>query len=177
MKKIVLFSFIILLSVLGKANSDTTSLRINSIKDDTLRAMAWYRAGFKYSYSDTTKAGKYSRECFNLSQKVKFTNGLIASYHLMGEIAEKSGNYDLAIDYYNKSLDICLSIKDKKSAAKRYNNLAGVYHSKGDYKTCTSYYMKCIKIFEEIGNKQGMAYAYIGLSNIFSEQGNEEKTL
>lgn len=177
MKKVVLFLCLILLSILGRANSDTTSLRINSIKDDTLRAMAWYRAGFKYAYSDTTKAGKYSRECFNLSQKVHFTNGLIASFHLMGEIAEKSGNYDLAIEYYNKSLDICLSIKDKKSAAKRYNNLAGVYHSKGDYKTCTSYYMKCIKIFEEIGNKQGMAYAYIGLSNIFSEQGNEEKAL
>ena len=83
MKKIFLFSFAIFLSILGKATNDTTSLRINSIKDDTLRAMAWYRAGFKYSYSDTTKAGKYSRECFSLSQKIKFTNGLIASYHLL----------------------------------------------------------------------------------------------
>ena len=90
MKKIVLFSFIMLISILGKANSqDTTSRRINSIKIDTLRAIAWYRAGFMFAYSDTALAGKYSRECFKLAKKVRFTNGLIAAYHLMGEIAEK----------------------------------------------------------------------------------------
>lgn len=177
MKKNILLILLICSYLIGRADSDTTATRISAIKDDTLQAMAWYRAGFKYVFSDTSKASKYAKKCLEVSQKSNFTNGMIAYYHLMGEFADKTGDYDLAIEYFNKSLDICLSIGDKKSAGKRYNNLAGEYESKGDFKKSADYYLKCIKIFESINEKQGMAYAYIGLSNIFSEQNNDDKAL
>jgi tetratricopeptide (TPR) repeat protein len=171
-------AFILLLTILhfrSIAVNDTTASRINSIKNDTLRAMEWYNAGIKYVYSDTINVRKYAIECLNLSEKLNYTNGLIAAYRLFGEFAEKSGNLDIAIEYYNKSLDICLKINDKKGCGKRYNSLAGIYETKGEYKISVEYYLKCIKLFEEADYKVGMAYAYIGLGNVFQLQNNDDR--
>ena len=55
----------------------------------------------------------------------------------MGKVHKLKGDYDKALEYYNKSLAIRLNALGEKhpDVADSYNNIGMVYHAKGDYDT------------------------------------------
>ncbi|ETO01128.1 hypothetical protein RFI_36312, partial [Reticulomyxa filosa] len=63
-------------------------------------------------------------------------------------VYESKGEYDKAIEYYEKSLKISLDKlgHDHPDVAASYNSLGSVYKSKGEYDKAIEYYVKSLKI-------------------------------
>jgi len=92
----------------------------------------------------------------------------------LGEIYQDQGNYDKALEYYNKSLQLR---SDPSSIAITYNNIATVYSAKGDNNKAVEYYKKAIEFAQKAGNYHGTAHdmlnlgdTYIDLKNFSSAQ-------
>jgi tetratricopeptide (TPR) repeat protein len=87
-------------------------------------------------------------------------------------IYKKQSNYDKALEYYNKSLQLT---SDPSSITTIYNNIAFVYLYKGDNNKSVEYFKKALELAQEASNYRGtakymlnMALPYIRLKN-FSE--------
>ena len=64
---------------------------------------------------------------------------------------DNKGDYDTALEYYNKALDIYLQVlgENHPDTATSYNNIGAVYDDKGDYDTALENYNKAKVILEQ----------------------------
>ena len=60
------------------------------------------------------------------------------------------GQYDDALKYHNKALEIDEELNDRVGMAKNYNNIGLVYYGKGQYDDALTYYNKALEINESI---------------------------
>lgn len=69
-------------------------------------------------------------------------------YNLMGIIHKMQGDYNQAIVYYNKALDINLTFygQSHPEVARNYSNIGRIHFDQGDYLIALEYYEKALKI-------------------------------
>lgn len=74
------------------------------------------------------------------------------SYNNIGMVYYNQGNYDLALEYYQKALDIYEKIQgvEQERTATSYNNIGLVYHVKGNYNQTLEYLQKALDIYEKV---------------------------
>ena len=70
-----------------------------------------------------------------------------------GLMAQTLGNYDTAIEYYEKSLDSNLKIlgPDHPEVATRWNNLGTAWQAKDEFGKAREYYNKALAIVKKAG--------------------------
>ena len=70
------------------------------------------------------------------------------TYNNIAGVYYAKGDYDKALEYYEKDMKISESKlgKDHPDTATTYNNIAGVYYAKGDYDKALEYYLKAFRI-------------------------------
>jgi tetratricopeptide (TPR) repeat protein len=73
---------------------------------------------------------------------------LAKAYHSIASTYGYMGKYDLALEYYNKSLKIREAIlpPEHPEIASTYNSLGWMYQNKGDYAQALKYYEKSLEI-------------------------------
>ena len=73
------------------------------------------------------------------------------SYNNIGGVAHKKGEYDKALEYYQKALAIDLKQlgPEHHYVATGYNNMAYVYKAKNDLAKAKEYWEKAYAIFSE----------------------------
>ena len=106
-----------------------------------------------------------------------FQNIMAGSYNNIGIIYMDQGNYEQALEYYDKNLKICQEIGDKSGMASSYNNIGIIFDLQGNYEQALAYYDKSLKINQKIGDKKGMADALGNIGIIYMDQGNYEQAL
>ena len=91
------------------------------------------------------------------------------------------GNYDKALEYYNKALEIDLSVHGDRhpNVATCYNNIGGVYDSQGNYDKALEYYNKALEIrLSVLGDGHpNVATCYNNIGGVYDSQGNYAKAL
>ena len=100
-----------------------------------------------------------------------------SSYNNLGSVYSKKGNYDKALEYYIKSLDI---VSEKSSLAPvSYNNIGTIYLDKGDYDRALEYLQKALSIrrqaLEEENTEIARFYNNIGL--VYKGKGDYDQAL
>jgi tetratricopeptide (TPR) repeat protein len=102
-------------------------------------------------------------------------------YNNIGVLYGKKGDYDTALDYHKKSLDIKEKVlgTEHPDTATAYNNIAGIYKSKGDYDTALDYYKKSLDIKEKVLGTEhpSTATAYNNIGQIYSSKGDYDTAL
>lgn len=75
-----------------------------------------------------------------------------AGYDSIARASLEAGNYDRALEYYQKALDIRERVlgKNHPDTAGTYNNIATAHHDKGDDDRALEYYVKALAIFERV---------------------------
>ena len=73
---------------------------------------------------------------------------MASCYNNLGLAYKNKGEYDLAIDYYERDLTIIVASlgKDHPDVASSYNNLGNAYANKGEYDKAIDYYERGLKI-------------------------------
>ena len=92
-------------------------------------------------------------------------------YGDLGSIVDDLGEWDTAVQYYEKSLEIKEKMGDIHGMAMTYGNLGLVYYSKGEWDTAVEYYEKSLEISEKIGDIHGMGTTYGNLGSVYYSKG------
>ena len=89
-------------------------------------------------------------------------------------------DYNKALKYYNKALNISLKFGEKNEmVAASYNNIGNVYSDKGDYDKALNYYQKALDIRKQVlpENHPNIANSYHNIGLVYSDKGDYDKAL
>ncbi len=87
------------------------------------------------------------------------------------------GQFDPALDNYNKSLAIMRDIGDEYGMAAALNNIGVLYNEIGDSINSLEYHQRSMKIKEKIGDKAGISASLNNIGNVFYIKGELDKAL
>jgi tetratricopeptide (TPR) repeat protein len=160
----------------------------SSAKHDTTRINLLISIGeiFENSYPDSSLyyyskaqeiAEKNSKTTLSASEKKTFTKLNANSLRLIGVIYYGFGTYDVAIDYYQKSIKLQEEIGDRRGMSESLNSIGIVYNDKGDYPNALDFYYKSLIINEEIADINGIAKCYNNIGIVYRYQGLPDKAI
>ena len=94
--------------------------------------------------------------------------GLARAYASYGVISSEENNYGLALENYQKSLQLYIKLNEKIGVSKAYNNIGIVYKSERNNKKALEYLKKAAAIQEEIG-EQTLPVTFTNIGVIYFE--------
>jgi tetratricopeptide (TPR) repeat protein len=95
----------------------------------------------------------------------------------LGLLYQDKGEWDKAIDYYQRSLAICEKVGDEHGMASTFNNLGEVYRVKGEWEKAIEYYQRSLEIKEKVGDEHGMATTLNNLGLVYDDKGEWDKAI
>ncbi|MDR0736396.1 MAG: tetratricopeptide repeat protein, partial [Zoogloeaceae bacterium] len=102
-------------------------------------------------------------------------------YHNRGFVFDEQGDYNEALEWYRKALDIKEKVlgKDHPDTATTYNNIALVYKAQGEYGKALEEYRKALDILEKVLGKDHpyTATTYNNIGLVYDAQGEYGKAL
>ncbi|CAM4945659.1 unnamed protein product, partial [Rotaria socialis] len=102
-------------------------------------------------------------------------------YHQLGCLKDDQGEYQQAVKFYKKSLEIYRKTlpEDDASLAPTYSNIGAVYKNMGEYSKALEYYEKTIKIEEKSlsPTEPDLATSYNNIGGVYSSMGEYSKAL
>lgn len=98
-------------------------------------------------------------------------------YNELGILYHSKSQFDVAITYYQKSLNLSRESDDKRREADSLNNIGLAYHDKGDLKSSLRYYSQALDVDRRIGNIQGEAFTLGNIGSVYGDKGDLEKAL
>ena len=160
---------------------------------------ALYRDFKETACQDSTIGKNYLKELINLNLEMikndlseyhvekyrqKYGNNEIDkafSYSKFGSTYKNKGDFNRALEYHLKALNIRLNKlkKNHPDVADSYNNLGNVHYSKGDFNRALEYYQKALKIsLNKLGeNHPEVASSYHNIGNVHSSKGDYNSAL
>ncbi len=109
-------------------------------------------------------------------EKLKETNQLV-TYGKIGDLYEYFGEYDKALDLYNRAYAIAQKNNDLKNSATALHQIGMIYQYKGDYDEALKQYQKSLEIKEKIGDIKGVSQSLHQVGIIYQYKGDYEKAL
>lgn len=102
---------------------------------------------------------------------------LAGSLNNMGYLSNIHGDAEVAIQYFEKSINIYKTINDKSGLASTLINLGHIYDNRGIINKALDCYYESLSIQEELENTKGIATALNGIGFIYYKQDEAEKAL
>ncbi|MEM7371405.1 MAG: tetratricopeptide repeat protein [Bacteroidota bacterium] len=94
---------------------------------------------------------------------------------ILAQIFEESGQYSMALDYYDQVL--ALPVEDKSILMSVNNNLGNLYNDLNNYDKSIDHFLKAKSLAKELGNKYGSAIIESNLGLSYRLLGEYEKAL
>lgn len=119
-----------------------------------------YLASLSDSYQDSLGARKYFKLSHETFADADLYEDLAESYRKEGYMLSKMGDYDAAMEVYNKGIEVVKNKNADKPKAKLYSAMAGTMRLKGEYSASLEYGFKALAIQEKIGDQRGATFTY-----------------
>jgi len=181
MKKNLLFSLFILLTLFSYSQSNLDSLWgvwNDETAPDSSRAIAMHKFCWNgYLFSQPDSAFYYAQLLYEFSNSKGLKKEMATALGIQGISFYVRSDYPQALDYYQRCLNIYEDISYKEGMAKTLNNFGVIYSIQGDYAKALYYYQRSSKIKEEISDKSGMAGAMNNMGLIYMNQGDYPNAL
>ncbi|PCH96252.1 MAG: hypothetical protein COB85_03685 [Bacteroidetes bacterium] len=165
---------ILLCSQIGIAQNqhvvDSLKSVIKSDAHDTSKVQALNDLVGQLIYANPDTALLLAKEASILSNKLKYVDGQIISYHNIGYVHYVQSNYDKALANWNITLKLRKEKGDQKGMSASYIWIGNLYQSQSDYAKALASQLKALKIAEGLENKQYMAYCYNNIGVIHKKQ-------
>jgi len=115
---------------------------------------------------------KYGNQAINLADKLHNSRLKALMLKSLGISSYYSGNMDIALDYYLKSISIYEQIDDLEGQANCLNNIGLIYEEWADFKKASDYYKQSYEIEFQLENSEGMAISLIQIGNVGFHRGS-----
>ncbi|XP_022789784.1 tetratricopeptide repeat protein 28-like isoform X2 [Stylophora pistillata] len=100
-----------------------------------------------------------------------------ACYCKLGIFYQGLGDFERAIQYYERHLKIAKELGDKTGEGNGYQNLGNAYFYLRDFETAIQYHECHLKTAKEVGDKAGEGNSYGNLGNAYHSQGDIERAI
>ncbi|CAF0962908.1 unnamed protein product [Adineta steineri] len=162
-------------------SDDDQQLRLLSdrIREEAGGSTGWQRLGILL-----LKIGQFNKakELYNvLLEQTSDASERAFHYNHLGCINDDHGDYEKAVWYYEKALEIeqkTLS-SNHPDLTTSYNNIGSVYNKMGEYPKALSYYEKALELQQRIlpSNHSDLAISYNNIGNVYNNIGDYSKAL
>jgi CHAT domain-containing protein/uncharacterized protein HemY len=98
-------------------------------------------------------------------------------YANIGSAYDILGQYQKAIDFYERALDIAKDIGDRELESGCYVNIGRVYHSLGQYQKAMEYLEAALPILHEIGKREIEANCFGDIGMVYHSLGQYQKAI
>ncbi|NEU08308.1 tetratricopeptide repeat protein [Flavihumibacter sp. R14] len=159
--------FLLAIVCLAFGAKSVPGVRTADYGEDTTRVNNLILASENQFGSDPVKAIRYARQANDLAIKINFKKGSAYALKNIGSAYYIQGNYNKAIEYWEKSLKIFQSIKDELGEANLLSNLGAVYFNLGKDVIALDHHLKSLKVSEKIGNKLRIATSLINIGAVY----------
>lgn len=134
----------------------------NEIKSEYGIALSSNNIGSVYLeyYDDLDSAYKYLKIAESYSEEIGFTEQLAETSANLARLFGLSDEFDLAKEYYNKSIQLNKQIQNRRGLAQSYVSFASLYFGEGLYVRAKEYLDSCIVVSHEIGALEFESQAY-----------------
>jgi len=149
------------------------ALRLSKVfKNDTLTGRSYMSIGFLHMM---TGKDSFSISAFNKAtetfSKISDSVNLAWNYVLIGQFYYYKNDYNKALKYYSRSLQIYLGMNDPQHYSRMItvlNEISYVYSDQKDYKHALFYLFRALEIAEAIDdNGLGKSSVFSGIGNIY----------
>ena len=83
----------------------------------------------------------------------------------------------IAIEYYQKAIDLQKELNLELDLVASLNSLAGIYYSLGEYQKAIEFHQQSLAIKREIGDRGGEGKSYNNLGNVYHSLGEYQKAI
>jgi tetratricopeptide (TPR) repeat protein len=150
---------------------DSVFYQIFQTENDTERANIFYQKGFDIRNSDPEIAYKYAEASKTSALKSKSVKHIAKSYNLIGLLFYKKSNYNEAIQYLKKSLELNTKINDEYWIAINQANLGNVYSDLNYLNLAEDAYLKSLQLSNKNNNTLQITRCLINIGTIkFTEK-------
>ena len=124
---------------------------------------------------------KYCNRALHIAEKNNDSIDIAISYNNIGSVYSDKGDYDKALEYYNKALTIWKSKlgEEHTDVARSYNNIGLVYQAKSDYDKALKYFNKALAIQKaKLGEEHtDVARSYNNIGVVYYQKEDYDKAL
>ena len=97
--------------------------------------------------------------------------------HQLGNLALLRGDYDQALYWYLKSLEVFEQLGDRTGMAKSYGQLGNLAFQRSDLDQALDWGRKSLAIFEQLGDRTGMGKSYYQLGMVAQRRSDYDQAL
>jgi two-component system, NtrC family, sensor kinase len=175
MKKIFFIFLLVPLSILNiKAqNIDSLKHALTLAKEDTNKVWTLYSLYRYYKNAYPDSALPYIQESYQLSNKLKYDEGIRYSLLELSDMAQALNNFKQALNYNLMALPLFIKINDTAGLGFSLTHIGNIYSELHDFKNSLLYYNRALNIMAAFSDTQHLIlYFYAGISGIY-EQNNQ----
>ena len=144
---------------------------------DTIRVKTLIELAQEHYLSSPALAQKDCEEAKDISEKIKYDNGLVNAYGWLAYLFEQQGQIEKALAYNAKSLAIAEKQGSKKDQASILNNMAAIYKDQGRIDDALKFNNRALQLRKQLNDKQGVSTSYNNIGLIYSNQGRIPEAL
>ncbi len=126
---------------------------------------------------DFSNAEKWFQKVLNYAKEMNHPTGLAYGYNGVAGVLLNTQDYNQAIEYSLKGLEISTEHQMDKTAIEALQNLGKAYQKKGNSIRAIQYYESALELAQGIGSKRNLEVIYKGLFEIYETVGNHQLAL
>jgi len=180
MKRFLLLFLLLCLQKLD-AQADATKdslLKVLSVaKGDTLKVLTLITTGQYVEYNNLEEAKSYYLQAKNLSEKLKYTMGILKYYANYTAVLNMQARFDSALSLTKEALQLANQFGNEERIIIAQQNLSATYAYLQDYESALQYLLPSIAYFEKTNNDARLSLVYDHLGVIYRETKQYEKSL
>ncbi len=139
--------------------------------DDTAYINTVNRIAFLYADRYPDSALQILAGIPERSKALSFRRGETDSYNVLGNAWQTKGNFDKALDFYNKAYTLAQKIKYVKALPGLLGNIALVYLNQGNYAIALQKFYESLKAAEAVDDKLVIRSSFNNIGTIHFYQG------
>lgn len=171
----------ILLAQRGLASGEKDSLWgvwSNHTEEDTTRLKAIQRIAWHgYLFSQPDSAFYFAQLHYDFAEEKEMRKQMSSALNIQATALNFQGDFENALEYYGRSLQIGIEIGDRQGVGVCLNNMGNIYKNQGHYAKAIDCFFESLTIREEVGDTHGMASSLGNIANLYSAQGDNDKAL
>lgn len=180
MKSILLLILVSFFSIVKAQNHQDSLINILEIAqssgDSLAVARAYYKLGISYDKQDDIEmSNRYLNKALSMAKDIKSSKAIaVITNYLASNYSEQGRQMD-AINLYEQSYDLFISLNDSTEAAAVYMNIGTEYLDMSQYEKALEYEITALKIKEQLGDSLNIAYFYQSVGELFKLLGMYDK--
>ena len=132
---------------------------------------------YAFSFTDQEKQLKFSREGLEYALSERDSNFVAVFLIEIGYYYLNKGNYQEALNNFNRSILVAKNVGNKKVLSKAYTGLGSVYYALSFYDKALKYHIKSLALKEEMGDAKELPVSYINVGLIYYKIDDPDRAL